>query len=99
MPRPSSVLASPTAILGSALLLALAACNDAPTAPSVSQPASAPSGNVLSIGGLRRAHPQTPCTAPEYHQFDFWLGTASVTADGEFNGTNDVTSELDGCLV
>jgi hypothetical protein len=99
MTRLSSALASRTTVAVSVLVTVLAACSDATTSPGAVRPGAAPSGNVLSIGDLRRAHPQTPCTAPQYHQFDFWLGTSSVTADGELNGTNDVTSELDGCLV
>jgi hypothetical protein len=54
---------------------------------------------VLSVGDLRRAVPGTPCTSPEHRQFDFWLGEWYVTTDGEFDGANNVTSELDGCLV
>jgi len=94
----SCSLASRTAALGSVLVLILAACSDAPTAARAIRP-EVSSGNVLSIGDLRRAYPGTPCAAPKYHEFDFWLGTSSVTTDDTFDGTNDVTSELDGCLV
>jgi hypothetical protein len=58
-----------------------------------------PPRTVLSIGELRRSTPQSPCKASVYRQFDFWLGEASVTTDGAFDGVNNVTSELDGCLV
>src|SRR5690349_9521460 len=91
MTRPTFVLATS--------LLALTACGDAPTATRATRPATAPSGNVLTIGDLRRAQPGTPCNASQYHQFDFWLGTSYVTSDGTFDGTNDVTRELDGCVI
>ena len=91
MPRLASVLVSLTALLG--------ACGNAPTTPRAARPTDATVANVLSIGDLRRAHPGTPCSAPVYRQFDFWLGTSYVTTDGTFNGTNNVTSELDGCLI
>ncbi len=41
-----------------------------------------------------------PCAAPEYRQFDFWLGDWNVYGpDGSLAGTNDVTREFDGCVV
>ena len=41
-----------------------------------------------------------PCTAPEYRQFDFWLGDWAVEAPaGQPAGTNLVTSEQSGCLL
>lgn len=39
------------------------------------------------------------CKSAAHRQFDFWLGEASVSTDGTFDGVNNVTSELDGCLV
>lgn len=98
MPRPTSALVSPIA-LASTLVLAVSACSDAPTAPVAARVATAPAASVLSIGDLRRAHPQTPCNTAAYRQFDFWLGEWNVTTDGTFDGANNVTSELDGCLV
>jgi hypothetical protein len=75
------------------------ACSDGPTRPSPNPLATRPQGNVLSIGDLRRSTPRTPCATAAHRQFDFWLGEASVSTAGAFDGVNNVTSELDGCLV
>jgi hypothetical protein len=41
-----------------------------------------------------------PCSAPEYRQFDFWVGNWRVTnPQGQLAGTNDVTLEYGGCVV
>lgn len=40
-----------------------------------------------------------PCSAPEYHQFDFWIGDWNVQENGAPAGTNNVESILDGCIV
>lgn len=46
---------------------------------------------------------QTPppnCSAPEYRQFDFWLGTWDVfNTQGKEIGTNTITMELNGCVL
>lgn len=44
---------------------------------------------------------QTPnCRAPEYRQFDFWVGNWEVrNSKGDLVGTNLVTSEQDGCAL
>ena len=40
------------------------------------------------------------CTAPEYHQFDFWIGDWNVeTAEGQPAGTNRIERMLDGCVL
>jgi hypothetical protein len=41
------------------------------------------------------------CTAPEYRQFDFWVGEWSVTDSSGTKpyGTNVITTEEAGCLV
>ncbi|MFQ5512310.1 MAG: hypothetical protein ACE5EO_10730 [Candidatus Krumholzibacteriia bacterium] len=36
--------------------------------------------------------PPKPCSAPEYRQFDFWIGEWSVEAKGKPAGTNKVTA-------
>jgi hypothetical protein len=47
-----------------------------------------------------RVEKQTPCRAPEYRQFDFWVGDWDVRApDGASAGHNVVTLEQDGCLL
>lgn len=42
----------------------------------------------------------SPCQAPEHRQFDFWLGTWTVTdRDGAVQGTNTISRILDGCVL
>lgn len=41
-----------------------------------------------------------PCIDPEFHQFDFWIGTWEVrTPDGKIAGTNRIEAILDGCVL
>jgi hypothetical protein len=41
-----------------------------------------------------------PCTAPEYRQFDFWMGNWDVKdPQGKVVGTNRITREYDGCVL
>lgn len=45
---------------------------------------------------------RTACTAPEYRQFDFWIGdwdTFEVGASNKLVARNRVTSILDGCAL
>jgi hypothetical protein len=40
------------------------------------------------------------CSAPEHHQFDFWIGSWDVfNAQGAKIGTNEITSILSGCAL
>ena len=41
----------------------------------------------------------SPCGAPEYRQFDFWLGDWSVTSDGQPAGTNSIYPIHGGCAL
>ena len=44
--------------------------------------------------------PAVPCSAPEYHQFDFWVGDWEVTTPaGKPAGTNRVTRPLGQCVL
>jgi hypothetical protein len=44
--------------------------------------------------------PGSACQAPEYRQFDFWVGDWDVQSpDGQLIGHNRVTLEQDGCLI
>jgi hypothetical protein len=44
--------------------------------------------------------PPAPCSAPEYRQFDFWLGDWDVIdPQGQRAGTNTITREFDGCVL
>ena len=66
--------------------------------------------NVLGaviVAALTLATPALPqqsaaardCSGPEYRAFDFWLGGWNVGSDGQFAGTNDVTSAYGGCAI
>ena len=65
------------------LLLAPAAAT-AQEAPAEAQPAAAPA---------------TACTAPEYRQFDFWLGRWNVTSNEVPAGSNEVRAIHGGCAL
>lgn len=55
---------------------------------------------ILLIGFTADAHAApAACGASEYRQFDFWLGSWQVEADGKPAGTNQISSEHDGCLL
>jgi hypothetical protein len=42
----------------------------------------------------------SPCAAPEYRQFDFWVGRWNVTtADGKVAGRNDIQLLHDRCVL
>ena len=43
--------------------------------------------------------PPPDCSAPEYRQFDFWIGEWDVTIKGQQVGENRITSEEKGCLI
>jgi Protein of unknown function (DUF1579) len=47
------------------------------------------------------AHAGPPaCAAPEYHQFDFWIGNWTVTgANGQFAGRNTIDRPLGSCVL
>ncbi|HEX2094779.1 MAG TPA: hypothetical protein VHG28_20410 [Longimicrobiaceae bacterium] len=41
-----------------------------------------------------------PCSAPEFRQFDFWVGDWEVQRpDGRPAGTNRITVDYDGCVI
>ena len=89
----------------------LAACSDEPA--SITEPGSnvtaSPPGATTAAGWdlplrsaaqLARDFPGTPCAGPRHREFDFWVGEWNVFGTNDaFFGTNEVTSELDGCLV
>ena len=50
--------------------------------------------------GARATTAPVHCTAPEYRQFDFWLGSWVVDREGgERAGTNRIESILGGCAL
>src|SRR5262245_39624238 len=49
---------------------------------------------------VRAQSQAAPCSAPEYHQFDFWVGDWDVkTPDGKPAGTNSITRPLGDCVL
>lgn len=43
--------------------------------------------------------PKTDCSATEFRQFDFWLGSWRVTSQGKPAGTSRIESAMKGCAV
>jgi hypothetical protein len=55
---------------------------------------------VVDLVYRRAASPQGfGCPGPEYHQFDFWIGTWDVTVAGKPAGMNVITQEEQSCLI
>jgi hypothetical protein len=55
---------------------------------------------LATTGACPAQSDDAPCSAPEYRQFDFWLGTFEVrTADDKLAGHNVIESTLDGCAL
>lgn len=40
-----------------------------------------------------------PCTAPEFSQFDFWVGEWNLTWGDSGKGTNSVTKDYNDCVI
>lgn len=57
---------------------------------------------VLLVASSIAAAPATPapCSAAEYRQFDFWIGSWTVKdAQGQLLGTNTIDVIQDGCAI
>jgi len=55
---------------------------------------------ILASAGTLLAQAKPGCAAPEYHQFDFWIGDWTVTdPHGNAAGTNRIERILDGCVL
>jgi hypothetical protein len=61
---------------------------------------------VMLAAAAGRAEPaqQTPppkmdCSAPEFREFDFWLGSWNVTVQGKPAGTNVIEPAMKGCAL
>jgi len=55
---------------------------------------------LLVAAPLVAQQPAPPCSAPEYRQFDFWVGSWNVfDAAGQQVGTNTIERTLDGCAL
>lgn len=40
-----------------------------------------------------------PCSSEKHHQFDFWIGEWTVTANGQEAGVNSIQPILNGCVL
>lgn len=102
----------PTRSFAAAMALAAlaAACSEPPDTllgPGADQPSAALVGvetgwdlPLMDAAQLRRDFPASPCRDAAHAEFDFWVGEWNVYGTNDvFFGTNEVTSELDGCLV
>jgi hypothetical protein len=54
---------------------------------------------VVSATSARGAAESTACSASLYHQFDFWIGTWTVTQKGKEAGKNEIRRVLGGCAL
>jgi hypothetical protein len=68
-------------------------------AAAIAMPAHAPSSVALASQTAAAATPAAPCTTPQHHAFDFWIGTWDVTQQGQPAGTNRIDRLLDGCAL
>jgi len=58
--------------------------------------------SLSSIAEAAAAPPNPePCKAPEFDQFDFWIGDWDVTStqDGVERGTSHISQEMSGCVI
>lgn len=42
---------------------------------------------------------KVPCSSPEFNQFDFWLGKWDLFYSDSMHATNQITKDLDGCVI
>jgi hypothetical protein len=90
-------------VAGLALCASLACSADRPLVASLNASRVGLALSAVPIHPYGIGANQSPgqaCSAPEYRQFDFWLGSWDVGVPGVgFAGTNIVERELDGCVV
>jgi hypothetical protein len=55
--------------------------------------------NLTAAAGAGGQAAPPDCRAPEHRQFDFWIGTWQVTANGKPAGTNRIEADLEGCVL
>jgi hypothetical protein len=65
---------------------------------------AAPPAKTAAAAPAAQAAPPAPCTAPELHQLDFWVGEWDLTWPGQGNGpagtgTNRIEKVMDGCVI
>jgi hypothetical protein len=54
---------------------------------------------TVALASAQSPPPKAGCTAAEHRQFDFWVGTWDVTANGKRAGENRIEKILDGCAL
>lgn len=86
------------------VFVTLACADQPPAAPPTNLPAALGAAAVLPLDAFGLHAPGLAgagCVAPQYRQFDFWLGQWEVLdpTGVAFLGTNIVEQELDGCAV
>ena len=54
---------------------------------------------MVSLQLAAQSNNQPPCSAPESHQFDFWLGDWAITYGDTMHATNHVEKMMNGCTV
>lgn len=54
---------------------------------------------TVALASPALAQQAPPCSAPEHRQFDFWLGTWEVTANGQKAGTNTIEKAMGDCVI
>jgi hypothetical protein len=88
-----------TLLLG-ALALAPAAVGQSGQAPAPAPAAPAAPATAPTASAAPAAPAARPCSAPEKHQFDFWIGNWEVkNPKGELEGTNLIDSIQGGCAI
>jgi hypothetical protein len=85
-----------------ATCVALGACVDGPTSTSPVAGALEPSRALVPLDrfGIGQGGRGNACRAPEYRQFDFWVGNWDIqTTTGAPAGVSIISSVLGGCAV
>lgn len=55
---------------------------------------------LLQPAGTSAQQAPPPCSAPEHRQFDFWVGTWTVTTpNGQVAGANTIEPAMNGCAL
>jgi len=54
---------------------------------------------LMSFHLMAQNNNQPPCTAPEAHQFDFWIGDWNITYADTVHASNHVEKLMNGCAV
>ncbi len=83
-----------------AISLGCSADRPAPTGPGADQPAGAAEGPSFAVYGLNQGVAGSNCRTAPHRQFDFWIGSWQVAANGgPPRSASFITSALDGCVI